>query len=82
MFSGEIIAITTLAGVPGIILCSYILNIISEIQLLSRQFVINPGTVLASIILIYTFNLLVGLLPVFTTIISPPAKILARTDVE
>lgn len=82
MFSGEIIAITTIAGIPGILLCAYILNIINEVPYLARQFLINPTTIIASIILIYVFNLLVGLIPVFTTIWSPPAKILARTDVE
>lgn len=82
MFSGEIIAITTIASLPGIILCSYILNIINEIPFLERQFLINPVTVGGSIILVYAFNLLVGLIPVFGTIWSPPAKILSRTDVE
>ncbi len=82
MFSGEIIAITTIASLPGIILCSYILNIINEMPFLERQFLINPVTVGGAIILVYAFNLLVGLIPVFGTIWSPPAKILSRTDVE
>ena len=82
MFSGEIIAITTLASLPGIILCSYILNIITTIPYLEKQFLVNPITVSLAIILVYAFNLLVGLIPVFTTIWSSPAKILARTDVE
>ena len=82
MFSGEIIAITTLASLPGIILCSYILNIITTIPYLERQFLVNSITVSLAIILVYAFNLLVGLIPVFATIWSPPAKILARTDVE
>lgn len=82
MFSGEIIAITTLASLPGIVLCAYILNIINTIPFLERQFLITPITVIASLVLVYGFNLLVGLIPVFTTIWSRPAKILARTDVE
>lgn len=82
MFSGEIIAITTIASLPGIILCAYILNIVNQIPFLERQFLINAPIVIFAIILVYGFNLLVGLIPVATTIISPPAKILARTDVE
>lgn len=82
MFSGEAIAITTLASVPGILLCAYLLNIAREIPYLSRQFVVNLPLVLVAIALIYLFNLIIGLVPVFKTISAPPAKILARTDVE
>ena len=82
MFSGEIIAITTLASLPGIILCAYILNIMSGISILSREFTISIPLVLLATLFIYLFNLLVGLMPVFNTIRKRPAEILARTDVE
>jgi ABC-type lipoprotein export system ATPase subunit/ABC-type antimicrobial peptide transport system permease subunit len=81
MFSGEIIAITTLTSVPGILLCAYVLKNLSEISYLSGIFIINSGIVLLCVIFIYLFNLIVGLIPVFNTIRKRPAEILARTDI-
>lgn len=82
MFVGEIFAITTLANVPAIIIMAYVLNVLSNISLLSGYFIINIPIVLLVIICIYIFNLVIGLLPVFTTIIKTPASILARYDLD
>ena len=82
MFSGEIIAISILASIPGLILMSYILKELSSISFLSRMFVVNFKVVIISFILIFGFNLIFGLLPVFTTIRKRPARILSRTDLE
>ena len=81
MFMGEIIAITTTASIPGIVLMSYILKVISTIKYFERLFIINIETVLLSVIFIYLFNLLVGLLPVFKVVRKTPAEILSRHDI-
>ena len=81
MFMGEIIAITTLASVPGIILGAYIMKLLSNIEYLKDTIVINMPIVIFSIILVYVFNLIVGLIPVFNTMRKRPAEILARTDI-
>ena len=81
MFIGEIIAITTLASVPGIILGAYIMKLLSNIEYLKDTIVINMPIVIFSIILVYVFNLIVGLIPVFNTMRKRPAEILARTDI-
>ena len=81
MFMGEIIAITTLASIPGIILGAYIMKLLSNIEYLKDTIVINMPIVIFSIILIYVFNLIVGLIPVFNTMRKRPAEILARTDI-
>ena len=81
MFSGEIIAITLMASVPGILICAYIINQLSHIKYLEDYFMINSSIVIISIILVFVFNLLVGLIPVFNTIRKRPAEILARTDI-
>lgn len=82
MFSGEILAITILASTPGLLLMSYIIKELTNISMLSRMFVININVIIISIILILGFNLLFGLLPVYTTIRKTPARILSRTDLE
>lgn len=82
MFSGEIIAITTLANVPAILLTAYVLNTISKVNYFSKYFVINIPIILLVIIGIYIFNLVIGLIPIFTTIIKTPASILSRYDVD
>lgn len=81
MFSGEIVAITVLATIPGILFCSYILYLISQISMLNGMIIINPTIVLISIITTFIFNLIVGLIPVFNTLRKRPAEILARTDI-
>ncbi len=82
MFSGEIIAITTIANVSGIILSYYILSNLCKIEVLKSQLMINPLLFMIAVGSIYLFNLLVGLVPVFNTLRKTPAQILARTDVS
>ena len=82
MFYGEIFAITTISSVPGIIFMSYVLKVLSSVNFISSLFVINVFTVLISIILVYIFNLIVGLLPVFNIVRKTPANILARHDLD
>ncbi|MBR6949760.1 MAG: ABC transporter ATP-binding protein/permease [Bacilli bacterium] len=81
MFSGEIISITTLTSLPGIILSAYIFNRISHMPLLGSEFLVNQSIVVLAIILIYIFNLVCGLFPVFFTLRKRPAQILSRTDI-
>ena len=82
MFLGEILAITTCAGLPGIILMTYILKAISQILYINRMYVVNGVTIGLSVIIVYAFNIIVGLMPLFKVIKKTPAKILARHDVE
>lgn len=81
MFSGEIIAITTLTSLPGIILSAYIFNRISHMPLLGSEFLVNQNIVVLAVVLIYIFNLICGLFPVFFTLRKRPAQILSRTDI-
>ena len=81
MFSGEIIAITTLACIPGLVLSAYVLNILSKVDFLEDYLSVNITSVLYSIILLYLFNLIIGLIPVFNTMRKRPAEILSRTDI-
>ena len=81
MFSGEIISITTLTSLPGIILSAYIFNRISHMPLLGSEFLVNQNIVVLAVVLIYIFNLICGLFPVFFTLRKRPAQILSRTDI-
>lgn len=82
MFTGEILAITTMASLPGYLFMAYILYRLSGISYFSQMFVVNPMVLIVSIVLIYGFNLLFGLLPVFRTIRKTPAEILSRADIN
>lgn len=82
MFTGEIIAITVIASLPGWLLMNYIVDKLQGVSYLSSMFVCDARTVLASLALVFGFNLLFGLLPVFHTLIRRPAEILSRTDVN
>lgn len=82
MFVGEILAITSTASLLGIIFMTYILSCITQIKYLGSMFVINFGVILLSIILVYAFNIIVGLLPLFGVLRKTPAAILSRHDLE
>ena len=82
MFVGEIIAITTTASLLGFALMTYILKALTTVTYLQSKFVINAQVIIVSIVLIYGFNVIFGLLPVFNTIRRTPAQILSRHDVE
>ena len=82
MFLGEILAITLTASTLGIVVMSYILNGITKLPLIKNNFLFNIPVILISIIIVYGFNILVGLLPVFTTMRKTPAQILSRIDAD
>ncbi len=82
MFAGEIIAITTVSSLIGIIFMAYILYELAGMDYLSSYFLINPLIIALAILFTYLFNLLVGLLPVFNTIRKTPAEILSRYDLD
>lgn len=81
MFLGEILAITTIAGLPGLLFMSYIIKVISTIKYLENYFLLNGIVFAGEIIFMYAFNILVGLIPVFNTIRKTPAQILSRNDI-
>ena len=82
MFVGEILAITSTASMLGVALMTYILSALSKVPYISKMFVINVKVVGASIILIFAFNIVVGLLPLFRVLRKTPAQILSRHDLE
>ena len=82
MFFGEIFAITTIASMPGLLFMAYVLKTLSNVKYLSSLFLINPLIVIISIIFVYLFNIVIGLIPVFNTLRKRPAQILSRHDLD
>ena len=82
MFLGEILAITTCSSMLGLAFMTYILNGMQNIPFIGRMFIINITTVLISILIVYLFNIIVGLMPLHGVLKRTPANILARHDVE
>ena len=80
MFLGEIIAITVIACIPGILFMAYILSGI--VKYASSMFVINSYVLIKTILIVSIFNILIGILPIFLTILNTPAYILSRHDVD
>jgi ABC-type antimicrobial peptide transport system permease subunit len=81
MFVGEIIAITSTASILGIAFMSYILNCIKQIDYFSKMFVLDFKIIAFSVILVYAFNIIVGLLPLYKVLRKTPAQILSRNDI-
>ncbi len=82
MFFGEIFAITTIASLPGFVGMAYVLKKLSEMSYFEDLFLINGTMIAVCLILIYGFNMIFGLLPVFRTMRKRPAAILSRTDIN
>ena len=82
MFIGEAFAITTLSSVPGILFMGYCLHVLSDISFVSKNYVMNIFVIILCMLILYGFNIIVSLIPVFNTMRKTPAQILARHDVE
>ncbi len=79
MFASEIIAITILVNIPGLIIMTYILR---NVEFINSFVDTSNLIILASLIFVFIINIVFGLLPVFGTIRKRPAYILARHDIE
>jgi putative ABC transport system permease protein len=82
IFMGEIIAITLTASLSGYIFMSYIVSRLANIKYLEDMFLMTPRVFVTGLVVIFIFNIVIGLLPVFSTMRKTPAAILARTDVN
>ena len=82
IFTSESIAITTLASVPGVLFMSYCLHVISGISFVANNYVMNIYVVILCIFIMYLFNIVIGLIPVFNTMRKTPARILSSHQVD
>ncbi|MCR4747139.1 MAG: hypothetical protein K5836_01565, partial [Clostridiales bacterium] len=83
MFIGEAVAITTLTSLPAMLLMFYAEGYLArEIELFQKQFFMPIPLLIASILVIYIFNIVISLIPVWNTMRKRPAAILARYDVD
>ena len=83
MFMGEIIAITTLTSLPAMIFMYYAESyLVKSVVSFKTVFYMPLPYLLISILAVYVFNLVIGLLPVWNTMRKRPAAILARKDVD
>ena len=82
MFTGEILVITFLTAIPGIAIMYFVLSQVVKITYyLEGLYLLTPVVALATFGVILLFNLLAGLIPVYSTMRKTPAQILARTDI-
>ncbi len=82
MFSGEIIAITTISAFIGVIVMSYIISMLVKISYFKDAFIINPLIFIIATAIVYICNLAFGLVPVIGIISKTPSSILSRNDVD
>ena len=80
MFMGEILSITLISSVPGLLFMSYVLYTLSKIEILN--ILINPLVFIISLLIVVFFNLIFGLLPVYRIVKKTPHEILSRNDVD
>lgn len=81
MFTGKIIAISTLGSMIGVFFSSYIIYQLTTVAYYANKFLMNGTTILNVIIIVYLFNLLVGLLPTILTLRKTSAEIMSRSDI-
>ena len=82
MFIGESFAISTVASFPGVLFMGYCLSVLSSIEYISSNYMINMYVIILCLFIVYGFNIIVGLIPVFNTIKKTPAEILSRHEID
>ena len=82
MFTGEVVVLTLITALPGMGFMAYILKTLTKVQIFADSYMINPGIFFLSFGILFLFNLIAGLLPVWNTLRKTPAQILARTDID
>ena len=82
MFISESFAISTLASLPGVLFMSYCLHVLSDVDYIGRNYVMNVYIMILCIVIMFVFNIIVGLIPVFNTIRKSPARILSGKEVD
>ena len=82
MFSNEIVAISTITSIPGIWLMYNILKAIADVELFKNNYMLNYRVAILAALVFLAFNLVVGLIPVWSTIRKSPASILSTNDVD
>ena len=82
MFIGEAFAITTLSSVPGVLFMAYCINVISDVSFVSNNYVMNIYVIGLCLLILYVFNIVVSLIPVFNTLRKTPAEILSKHEVD
>ena len=82
MFMGEIIDITLITSIPGILISYYIMyNETGMSETTGKIFMVNPIIALVTLAIMLLFNIFAGLLPLFKILRATPSEILARTDI-
>lgn len=82
MFLGEILVITFITAVPGIAVMYLALAKLANVTYsFEGIYMLTPEIAGITFAIILVFNLIAGLIPVFTTMRKTPAQILARTDI-
>ena len=82
MFAGEVFAITMLTTLPGVIGMGYVMYNVAQVGYLSSMYRVTWWLLAGCFCVLFLFNMLAGLLPVFRTMRKTPAAILARNDVN
>lgn len=81
MFMGEILAISILYSLSGIIISSFLIDALLEINVFKTTFELNIEIIVLTTLAIFIYNLVVGLIPVFNLMRKTPAQILSRKDI-
>lgn len=82
MFTGEILVITFITAIPGILIMYFgITQLVKITYYLEGLYIVSPTVAVITFAVILLFNLLAGLIPVYATLRKTPAQILARTDI-
>ncbi len=83
IFLGEVLAVTTVTDLPALLITFFGIQWATASSTEIAQFLYQePYFLLLEILLVYAFNVLVGLLPVWNTMRKRPAAILARYDID
>lgn len=81
MFAYENFLITTKTSLVGALLTVFISYVIAQVPAAGYEFYYPWYLLLATILLIYLFNILIGILPIRKMLKLPPAQLAAKYDI-
>lgn len=81
LYAATVAALSLCSTLPGILICAGVLRSVSGIEALQLDFSFGPPVMLLTILALFAANTLVGLLPIWRIVKTPPAQLATKSDI-
>lgn len=81
LYGSMVAALSLCSTLPGILICAGVLRSVSGIAALQLDFSFGIPAMLLTILALFAANILVGLLPIWRIVKTPPAQLATKSDI-